>query len=50
VQYAKIAGATVVAVDLTEDKLAMAKQLGADYTVNAAREDPVQADPATRGR
>lgn len=43
VQYAKIAGATVVAVDLTEDKLAMAKQLGADYTVNAAREDPVQA-------
>jgi len=43
VQYAKIAGATVVAVDLTDDKLAMAKQLGADYTVNAAREDPAQA-------
>ena len=42
-QYAKIAGATVVAVDVTADKLAMAKQLGADYTVNAAEEDPTQA-------
>lgn len=43
VQYAKIAGATVVAVDVTDDKLAMAKDLGADYTVNAAHEDPVAA-------
>jgi alcohol dehydrogenase, propanol-preferring len=42
VQYAKIAGATVVAVDLTDDKLAMAKELGADYTVNASHEDPSQ--------
>ena len=42
-QYAKIAGATVVAVDISADKLAMAKRLGADYTVNAAEEDPVQA-------
>src|SRR6202140_5946793 len=42
VQYAKIAGATVVAVDLTEEKLAMARQLGADYTVNASEEDPGQ--------
>ena len=42
-QYAKIAGATVVAVDVTEEKLAMARGLGADYTVNAAQEDPVEA-------
>jgi alcohol dehydrogenase, propanol-preferring len=42
-QYAKIAGATVVAVDISADKLAMAKRLGADYTVNAAEEDPVEA-------
>src|SRR6202163_4173322 len=42
-QYAKIAGATVVAVDVTAEKLAMSKRLGADYTVNASQEDPVQA-------
>lgn len=42
-QYAKIAGATVVAVDISSDKLAMAKRLGADYTVNAAEEDPAKA-------
>ena len=42
-QYAKIAGATVVAVDVTAEKLAMSKRLGADYTVNAAEEDPIQA-------
>jgi alcohol dehydrogenase, propanol-preferring len=41
IQYAKIAGATVVAVDLTSDKLEMARNLGADYVVNAATEDPV---------
>jgi propanol-preferring alcohol dehydrogenase len=43
VQYAKIAGATVVAVDLTSDKLEMARDLGADYIINAATEDPVAA-------
>jgi alcohol dehydrogenase, propanol-preferring len=43
VQYAKIAGATVVAVDLVDEKLEMAKKLGADYTVNGKAEDPVEA-------
>jgi propanol-preferring alcohol dehydrogenase len=40
-QYAKIAGASVVAVDLVPEKLAMATELGADYVVNAREEDPV---------
>ncbi len=41
-QYAKIAGATVVAVDLLDEKLALARRLGADYTVNARTQDPVE--------
>jgi alcohol dehydrogenase, propanol-preferring len=41
-QYAKIQGAAVVAVDLHDDKLATAKRLGADYVVNAAEQDPVE--------
>ena len=43
VQYARIAGARVVAVDLHEDKLQLARELGAEFTVNAATEDPVAA-------
>jgi propanol-preferring alcohol dehydrogenase len=43
VQYAKIAGGTVVAVDLVDEKLELARQLGADYVVNAKREDPIEA-------
>jgi len=42
-QYAKVAGATVVAVDLVDEKLELAKSLGADYTVNGKKEDPVEA-------
>lgn len=42
-QYAKISGATVVAVDITDEKLELAKELGADHVVNALSEDPVQA-------
>jgi propanol-preferring alcohol dehydrogenase len=40
-QYARIAGGTVVAVDVSDDKLQLAKELGAAYTVNAAQEDPI---------
>ncbi len=43
VQYAKIAGGTVVAVDLVDEKLELARTLGADFVVNPRREDPVQA-------
>jgi propanol-preferring alcohol dehydrogenase len=42
-QYARIAGGRVVAVDLQDDKLALAKELGAEFTVNASQEDPAEA-------
>jgi propanol-preferring alcohol dehydrogenase len=48
-QYAKIFGASVVAVDVVDDKLALARELGADYTVNALTEDPVEAIRALGG-
>jgi propanol-preferring alcohol dehydrogenase len=38
-QIAKSTGAEVVAVDVGEDKLELARQLGADLTLNAATED-----------
>jgi propanol-preferring alcohol dehydrogenase len=42
-QYAQIFGAETVAVDITEDKLRLARDLGARWTVNAATTDPVAA-------
>jgi propanol-preferring alcohol dehydrogenase len=42
-QYARIAGATVVAVDVNEEKLMLAKQLGADVTVDASSTSPADA-------
>ena len=52
VQGARLAGAgAVIAVDLDDAKLALARQLGATHAVNATREDPVQfAREATHGR
>ena len=41
VQYAKAMGLHVVAVDIAEDKLALARSLGADLTLNAAEVDVV---------
>lgn len=43
VQYARIAGATVAAVDVIDAKLDMAKRLGAAYTFNGSTSDPVEA-------
>jgi len=48
-QYAKIAGAQVVAVDLEDAKLDLASKLGADHTVNARTSDPVAAIQALGG-
>jgi propanol-preferring alcohol dehydrogenase len=41
VQYAKAMGLHVIAVDIADSKLALAKKLGADLTINAATSDPV---------
>lgn len=40
VQYAKAMGLNVAAVDVAEDKLALARRLGASVTVNALETDP----------
>ncbi|GAO45501.1 zinc-containing alcohol dehydrogenase [Flavihumibacter petaseus NBRC 106054] len=40
VQYAKAMGLKVAAIDVADDKLALAKRLGADLVVNARKEDP----------
>lgn len=43
VQYAKAMGFHVVAVDLSDEKLELARSLGAEVTINVNREDPVVA-------
>src|SRR5215213_5555060 len=48
-QYARIAGGRVVAVDLHEEKLELARELGADFAVNAATTDPVEYIQALGG-
>jgi alcohol dehydrogenase, propanol-preferring len=39
-QYAKIFGGTVAAIDITDEKLALAKELGADMVIDARTQDP----------
>jgi len=41
VQYAKVMGFHVIAVDVSDDKLTLARSLGADMTINATQQDPV---------
>ncbi|MDD5555997.1 MAG: alcohol dehydrogenase AdhP [bacterium] len=41
VQYARAMGMRVAAVDIADDKLSLARGLGAELAVNAARENPV---------
>jgi len=48
-QYAQIFGGETIAVDVTEEKLALAKSLGAAHLVNAATSDPVAAIEALGG-
>lgn len=48
--FAKAMGARVIAVDLQEERLAMAKTFGADVVINPRKDNPVQAiREATRG-
>jgi len=49
VQYANIVGGFVTAVDVVDEKLALAAELGADQLVNAATTDPVAAIQAKGG-
>ena len=43
VQYAKAMGLHVAAIDIGPEKMALARSLGAEVTVDAKQEDPVQA-------
>ena len=49
VQYARLVGGDVVAVDVSEEKLELARKLGADHTVNARETDPVEVIEALGG-
>lgn len=41
VQYAKAMGLHVIAVDISDDKLRLASELGAEMVINAAGQDPI---------
>ncbi|MFC1437363.1 zinc-binding dehydrogenase [Streptacidiphilus sp. N1-10] len=47
-QYARIAGAETIAVDVTDEKLALARDLGADHVIDARQQD-VAAEAAKLG-
>jgi propanol-preferring alcohol dehydrogenase len=49
VQYAKAMGLHVAAVDVSDEKLALARELGAELTVNARTDDPVSKIQETIG-
>jgi len=43
VKMASIAGADVIAIDVVEEKLNRARQVGVRYTINSGKENPVEA-------
>lgn len=43
IQYARIAGAEVIAVDLLDERLETARSLGATHTINPGTQDPIAA-------
>jgi propanol-preferring alcohol dehydrogenase len=43
IQYARITGASVIAVDVNPARLETAREIGAEHTVNPREEDPVAA-------
>lgn len=49
VQYARLVGAQVIAIDVEADKLELALSLGADHAVNSRQADPVEAIAALGG-
>ena len=49
VQYAKAMGLRVVAVDIADDKLALATKHGAEIVVNALNENPIEVIQAKTG-
>jgi propanol-preferring alcohol dehydrogenase len=49
IQYAAIAGGRVIAVDLLDEKLELARELGAEFTINATKQDPVAEIQALGG-
>jgi alcohol dehydrogenase, propanol-preferring len=49
IQYAAIAGGRVIAVDLIDEKLALARELGAEFTINAKKQDPIEEIQALGG-
>jgi propanol-preferring alcohol dehydrogenase len=49
VQYARLVGGTVVAIDIEQPKLALAAELGAEHLVDASTGDPVAANQKLGG-
>lgn len=42
-QFAKAMGARVIALDISDERLGLARELGADATINTKKDDPVKA-------
>ena len=49
IQYARITGAAVVAVDVNEERLTSARELGAEHLIHVGEQDPVAAIQALGG-